>query len=149
MAAAGMLILLVLVFWAAQSQTWAVTRIWAPLIRAAGDGTGKAVAFKAVLLSVLAYTGGLLLLAALPAGAYLLFGEPSARAAALVLGTAFAPVALMPIPDRERGYQDIRRDLVRAGATHGQARACAWTTGPLGFLGLLAVGGAVLYAFLA
>src|SRR5690606_41209549 len=61
MAAAGMLILLVLVFWAAQSQTWAVTRIWAPLIRAAGDGTGKAVAFKAVLLSVLAYTGGLLL----------------------------------------------------------------------------------------
>ncbi len=144
MAAAGMLILLVIVFWAAQSQTWAVTRIWAPLIRAAGDGTGKAV-----LLSVLAYTGGLLLLAALPAGAYLLFGEPSARAAALVLGAAFAPVALMPIPDRERGYQDIRRDLVRAGATHGQARACAWTTGPLGFLGLLAVGGAVLYAFLA
>src|SRR5690606_36698499 len=91
MAAAGMLILLVIVFWAAQSQTWAVTRIWAPLIRAAGDGTGKAVAFKPVLLSLLASSGGLLLLAAMSSGAYVLFGEPFARAAALSLGTAYAP----------------------------------------------------------
>ncbi|XRQ11037.1 hypothetical protein ACN3XK_09135 [Actinomadura welshii] len=140
----GVLVLLVLVFWSAAAQPWVIARIWGPVIRLAGDRTARAA-----LLSALAYVAGVVLLGVLTAGTHLLFGESPTRVAALVLASAYAPVALAPIPDRDALYRNIRRELMKAGATHGQARACAWTTGPLGFVGMVAVGGAVLCAALA
>jgi hypothetical protein len=143
MAIAAGVFLLVTSYWGAGRRRWAVERLWGPLVRAADGGTARAA-----LLSALAYTGALLLFGALQAGTYALFGDAPARAAALVLGIVYAPLALMPIPDQNL-YRDIRRHLAGAGATPGQARACAWTLGPLGFLALVALGSSVLYAFFA
>jgi hypothetical protein len=123
MAIAAGVFLLVTSFWGAGRRRWAVERLWGPLVRAADGGTARAA-----LLSALA--------------------DAPARAAALVLGIVYAPLALMPIPDQNL-YRDIRRHLAGAGATPGQARACAWTLGPLGFLALVALGSSVLYAFFA
>ncbi|MBO2460581.1 hypothetical protein [Actinomadura violacea] len=61
------------------------------------------------------------------------------RTLSIVVSFAYAPVALMPLPDRGRGpYADLRRKLEDAGADHDQARASAWVSGPLAFFGLSA-----------
>lgn len=120
-----------------------ISMIWGPVVRSAG---GDAV--WAAVTSVVLYIAGLAAFALVVLAVHWALGGLPARALVLVLSVLYAPVAFMPAPDRgARPYEDVRRTLVRAGATEEQARACAWATGPLAFAGLAVVGGAVISVF--
>ncbi|MFG2021943.1 hypothetical protein [Actinomadura geliboluensis] len=142
-AAAVVIGILAFVIWVSVLRTDMICKLWAPVVRSAGGGVLRAAVRSAILYIVGMIAFGLVLLAVHAA-----LDGLFARAAALVLSLLYAPVAFMPMPDRSGSpYGDVRRTLVRAGASERQARACAWATGPLAFAGLAAVGAGIASAF--
>ncbi|QKG22633.1 hypothetical protein [Actinomadura verrucosospora] len=126
-------VVIAVAIWAYVARSWVIGRLWGPVFRVA-RGTASAA-----LLSALLYLACMALFCLAQFAAYRVPQEWLAHALSLVATFAYAPVALMPLPDRGRGpYADLRRKLEDAGADHGQARASAWVSGPLSFFGLSA-----------
>lgn len=60
---------------------------------------------------------------------------------------AYGPFSLATAPSQFGGYLDWRRALASAGADVRQQRAIAWCAGPPSLMGFVAVGGALVSAF--
>jgi hypothetical protein len=52
---------------------------------------------------------------------------------------AYLPVLMTAIPAEFSGYAPARREMQRAGASRGVARAIAWSGGPVAVAGLICV----------
>ncbi|MEU8347170.1 hypothetical protein SAMN05443665_102725 [Actinomadura meyerae] len=139
-----LILILAVLAWAHFLRSTMVSWIWGPLVRSTDGDVALAAVRSAVLYLAGAAAVGLALLAV-----HSVLDGLFARAAAFMLSLLYAPVAYMPIFTRGDPYGAIRRLLMRAGATEKQARASAWATGPLTFIGLAVVGGGLLSAFVA
>ncbi|MGI5325756.1 hypothetical protein [Actinomadura nitritigenes] len=124
-------VLIAATVWAFVTRSWVIRRLWGPVFRIA-RGTASAA-----LLSALLYLAYMAVHGVAQYAVHAAFDGWLATTLTLVETFAYAPVALMALPDRGRGpYADLRRELEKAGATYPQARASAWTNGPLSFFGL-------------
>ncbi|HEU5030920.1 MAG TPA: hypothetical protein VFV01_38810 [Spirillospora sp.] len=124
-------IVIAVTLWAFATRSWVTRRTWAPIFRMTRSTASAALLSALVHLAYMA-VHGLAQFAVHEA-----FDGWLATTFTLVATFAYAPVALMAMPDRGRGpYADLRRRLEEAGATSRQARASAWVAGPLSFLGL-------------
>lgn len=124
------------------TRSWVIGRLWGPVFRIA-HGTASAA-----LLSVLLYLACMAIHGLVQYAVHAAFGGWLATTLTLVETFAYTPVALMPLPDRDREpFGDLRRELEKAGATFPQARASAWVNGPLSFFGLGAALGPLCIEF--
>ncbi len=99
------------VAWTIATQSWAIGRVWGPVVRKARGRT-----WLAAVLSVVLYITGLLAFGLVWGVAHALVGGLAAKVVVLLLIVAYTPVAMMPIPDRASSpYRDVRRGLVKAG----------------------------------
>jgi hypothetical protein len=62
---------------------------------------------------------------------------------------AYAPFALATAPTQFGGYVDWRRALASAGADARQQRLIAWCAGPASLMGYVALGAALVSAFVS
>ncbi|GAA0258543.1 hypothetical protein GCM10009527_063280 [Actinomadura nitritigenes] len=135
-------VLIAATLWAFVTRTWVIGRLWGPVFRIA-RGTASAA-----LLSALLYLAYMAIHCLAQYAVHTAFDGWLASTLSLAAAFAYAPVALMALPDRGRGpYADLRRELEKAGATYRQARASAWASGPLSFLGLSAALTPVFFVF--
>lgn len=124
-------VLIAATLWAFVTRSWVIGRVWGPVFRIA-RGTASAA-----LLSALLYLAYMALHGLAQYAVHAAFDGWLATTLSLVETFVYAPVALMALPDRDREpFEDLRRELEKAGATYPQARASAWVNGPLSFLGL-------------
>lgn len=121
-------------------------RLWRWIVRNAGRS-----ARRAALLAAGVQVGGLLVFGLLSlVGVIVAQARDDDRFAAVGVVPAcvlYAPLLMLAMPSKYRGYRDTREELRSAGATRRQARAAAWVGAPFAVLGATLVMGALLATF--
>jgi hypothetical protein len=117
---------------------------WCPLAR--NDGVrGAAVAFG-IQVSALS---GFLLVWLLGTVFGSIVGDTRWMAVMVVpAALVYGPLVIVAFPTPYGGLSAVRRDLQTAGASRGVARAIAWGSAPVAFLGVLCIVEALRQTFL-
>jgi hypothetical protein len=67
-------------------------------------------------------------------------GDPRWTAVMVVpAALVYGPLVIVAFPSSYGGFSAVRSDLQRAGASRQVARAIAWASGPVAFIGLLCI----------
>lgn len=142
----GVLGFLALLGWSIAGGIVLEPRLWRWIARKARRSTGRAA-----LLAAGVQFGGLLVFGLLALVGVIVAqaaGDSRFAAVGVVPGcVVYAPVLMLAMPSKYRGYEDTRKEMRSAGATRSQARAAAWAGAPFALLGASLVMSALFATF--